>query len=252
LRDNQNPMLCVNQTCQSHWAACYVGVHRSLRMLAAKIRVKPGLRPPPLVAIGLDADRGREPPLQSLLAGLIVAGSGSLIVAQHFRRRARSLWAIIGPKVKVQRRRSPRAPDPTLGYEFRHDAVAEGRPQIKSDRAGLRPWRSSSRVGKPGRAGRPRWRNEAQKPPNVTGPYASSADPRQTRQLRCRHVLLRRPWTFLGNSHEFWAVLMVRCLARERPSMIATGVFGLVVPSTFILRLPGAYIDSGISKDTRQ
>src|SRR5215203_3341492 len=83
LRDNHNHMLCVNQTCQSHWAVCYVGVHRSLRMLAAKIRVKPGLRPPPSVAIGLDADRGRELPLQSLLAGLIVAGSGSLIVAQQ-------------------------------------------------------------------------------------------------------------------------------------------------------------------------
>jgi hypothetical protein len=83
LRDNQNPMLCVNQTCKSHWAVCYVGVHRSSRMLAAEIRVKPGLRLPPSVAIGLDADRGREPPLQSLLAGLIVAGSGSLIVAQQ-------------------------------------------------------------------------------------------------------------------------------------------------------------------------
>src|SRR4051794_7723779 len=54
-------------------------------MLAAEIRVKPGLRPPPSVAIGLDADRGCKPPLQSLLACLIVAGSGSLIVAQHHR-----------------------------------------------------------------------------------------------------------------------------------------------------------------------
>jgi Bacterial regulatory proteins, gntR family len=85
LRDNQNPMLCVNQTCKSYWAVCYVGVHRSSRMLAAEIRVKPGLRLPPSVAIGLDADRGREPPLQSLLAGLIVAGSGSLIVAQQMK-----------------------------------------------------------------------------------------------------------------------------------------------------------------------
>src|SRR6185436_19037006 len=39
LRDNQNPMRCDNQTCQTHWAVCYVGVHRSSRMLAAEIRV---------------------------------------------------------------------------------------------------------------------------------------------------------------------------------------------------------------------
>ena len=53
LRDNQNPMRCDNQTCQAHWAVCYVGVQRSSRMLAAKIRVKPDLRPPPSAATGL-------------------------------------------------------------------------------------------------------------------------------------------------------------------------------------------------------
>ena len=61
LRDNQNPMRCDNQTCQAHWAVCYVGVHRSLRLLAAKTRVKPDLRPPPSAATGLDADFGHDP-----------------------------------------------------------------------------------------------------------------------------------------------------------------------------------------------
>ena len=83
LRDNQNPVRCDNQSCQAHCGVCYVGVHRSSRMLAAKIRVKPDLRPPPSAATGLDADFGCERPMQSWLACLIVAEAGSLIVAQH-------------------------------------------------------------------------------------------------------------------------------------------------------------------------